>query len=209
MGVDASQLLREARRRAGLSQAELARRGGTSQPTLSAYERGRKDPSAATLVRLLAAAGTTLTGAPGPTTTREFLRSRGGLPEGFRPETLADAARRVTLGEEFWFVLREFLDGIGLIAEVEGDAEVAALIAEEPLASGDRHVDVALAAVAEHLAARHGLTRPAWASEPQRFLDEWWFPHRRRAFDAMAVRDSPAAFRRRGIFLCPSMLERV
>lgn len=57
-------LLREARIRAGLSQAELARRGGTSRTTLSAYEQGRKVPSAVTLARLLAAAGVELTAVP-------------------------------------------------------------------------------------------------------------------------------------------------
>ncbi|MCP9488387.1 MAG: helix-turn-helix domain-containing protein [Solirubrobacteraceae bacterium MAG38_C4-C5] len=53
--------LHEARRRAGLSQTELARRAGTSQATISAYESGRKQPSVATLSRLLAAAGARLT----------------------------------------------------------------------------------------------------------------------------------------------------
>lgn len=43
--------------RSGLSQAELARRAGTSQATISAYERGRKVPSIATLSRVLAACG--------------------------------------------------------------------------------------------------------------------------------------------------------
>lgn len=50
-------LVERARRAAGLSQAELARRAGTSRPTLSAYEHGRKSPTLATVVRLLAAAG--------------------------------------------------------------------------------------------------------------------------------------------------------
>jgi hypothetical protein len=40
-----------------LSQAELAKRAGTSQPVISAYERGRRDPTTGTLRRLLAAAG--------------------------------------------------------------------------------------------------------------------------------------------------------
>ncbi len=53
-------LLRETRVAAGLSQQELARRAGTSRPTLSAYEHGRKSPSAETFARLLAAAGFTL-----------------------------------------------------------------------------------------------------------------------------------------------------
>jgi uncharacterized protein len=50
-------LLRAARRRQGLSQAELARRAGTSQPVISAYERGRRDPTYRTLRRLVEATG--------------------------------------------------------------------------------------------------------------------------------------------------------
>lgn len=205
----AARLLREARRRAGLSQADLARRAGTSQPTVSAYERGHKDPSAATLARLLAVTGTTLTGVEGPATVREFLRQGGGLPGGFRPARLVDVAERVRGGEDAWFALREFLDGVGLVAEVGGSVGVDGLIVDAPAPTGQRRVDALLAAVAEHLAAVYRGARPAWVTEPARFLDVWWFPHRRRAFDALAVRDSPAAFRRRGIFVCPSMLERV
>ncbi len=50
-------LLERARRSAGLSQEELARRAGTSRPTLSAYEHGRKSPTLATASRLVAEAG--------------------------------------------------------------------------------------------------------------------------------------------------------
>ena len=50
-------LLREARRRAGLTQHELARRAGTTQSAISAYETGASSPSVATLQRLLAATG--------------------------------------------------------------------------------------------------------------------------------------------------------
>jgi transcriptional regulator with XRE-family HTH domain len=53
--------LRAARRRAGLTQAQLAERAGTSQATISAYETQAKQPSIATLSRLLAAAGARLT----------------------------------------------------------------------------------------------------------------------------------------------------
>jgi len=55
--VDAAVLLQEARRRSGLSRRGLARRGGTSASTLSAYESGASVPSVATLERLLRAAG--------------------------------------------------------------------------------------------------------------------------------------------------------
>jgi uncharacterized protein len=40
-----------------LSQAELARRAGTSQPVVSAYEHGRRDPTYATLRKLIEASG--------------------------------------------------------------------------------------------------------------------------------------------------------
>lgn len=62
--MDAAAILRDSRRRAGLTQAELARRAGTSQATISAYEHGRKEPSFETLGRLLAAAGARLTAVP-------------------------------------------------------------------------------------------------------------------------------------------------
>jgi transcriptional regulator with XRE-family HTH domain len=53
----AGNLIRIARRDTGLSQRELARRAGTSQATLSAYEAGRKAPSLDTLARIIRAAG--------------------------------------------------------------------------------------------------------------------------------------------------------
>lgn len=62
--MDAAALLREARRSAGLSQSELAERSGTSQATLSSYERGHRHPSSRTLERILAAAGRRLSSAP-------------------------------------------------------------------------------------------------------------------------------------------------
>lgn len=63
--MDVGETVRTARLEAGLTQAALARRAGTSQATISAYEHGRKEPSVETLARLLAAAGARLTVAPG------------------------------------------------------------------------------------------------------------------------------------------------
>lgn len=50
-------ILLEARRRAGLGQAELAQRAGTSQPAVARLERGHSSPTLATLERLVGAAG--------------------------------------------------------------------------------------------------------------------------------------------------------
>lgn len=55
--MDAATLLRTARRRQGLTQAQVAARAQTSQPVISAYEHGRRDPTTATLRRLVAATG--------------------------------------------------------------------------------------------------------------------------------------------------------
>ena len=56
-GLVPARLLGEARRRAGVTQRELARRAGTAQSVVARIERGQTDPSMATLSRLLAAAG--------------------------------------------------------------------------------------------------------------------------------------------------------
>lgn len=53
----AADLLCEARRRAGISQAELARRSGVPRTVVNAYERRRREPGVDVLERLLRAAG--------------------------------------------------------------------------------------------------------------------------------------------------------
>src|SRR6476661_3237040 len=59
--MEAGTLLREARRRAKLSQAELARRAGVPQSVVSEYEGGRRQPAVPTLAKLVAATGHELT----------------------------------------------------------------------------------------------------------------------------------------------------
>ncbi|HEX2195623.1 MAG TPA: helix-turn-helix transcriptional regulator [Actinomycetota bacterium] len=57
MSTWAGDLIRIARHEAGLSQRNLAKRAGTSQATLSAYESGKKSPTLDTLQRVVRAAG--------------------------------------------------------------------------------------------------------------------------------------------------------
>ena len=56
----AGTLLRTARARAGLSQAELAARAGVTQSVISVYESGRRQPALSTLAALVEAAGSRL-----------------------------------------------------------------------------------------------------------------------------------------------------
>jgi transcriptional regulator with XRE-family HTH domain len=58
--MDVATLVRTSRRRAGLSQRELAARARTSAAAVCQYERGDRVPRVDTLQRLMAAAGSTL-----------------------------------------------------------------------------------------------------------------------------------------------------
>lgn len=55
--VVASEIIRDARLRAGLTQVQLAVRAGVTQSVISTYENGRREPSLAALQRLVRAAG--------------------------------------------------------------------------------------------------------------------------------------------------------
>jgi len=55
--VTAGALLRRARKRAGLSQTELAARAGLTQSVISAYESGHRQPAIPALAALVDAAG--------------------------------------------------------------------------------------------------------------------------------------------------------
>lgn len=63
--TEAARLLRHARRRAGLTQRELAERSGVAQSHVARIESSAVDPSVTTLSVLLRACGTTLEALPG------------------------------------------------------------------------------------------------------------------------------------------------
>jgi transcriptional regulator with XRE-family HTH domain len=94
----AARILRDTRARAGLSLRELARRAGTSHPTLVAYEAGRKSPSVATFLRILDACGFAVDFELSPR-----IRWQDGIPRGEELEAVlalaaefpARAARRM------------------------------------------------------------------------------------------------------------------
>jgi transcriptional regulator with XRE-family HTH domain len=59
--MEPAEAIKRAREAAGLSKRELARRAGTSAAALVEYESGRRDPNAATLLRIVRASGGDLT----------------------------------------------------------------------------------------------------------------------------------------------------
>lgn len=78
----AGRMVREARRRARLTQRDLARKSGIPQETIARIERGRSDPRVNTLDRLLAACDFGLEVMPriGIGIDRTQIRERLGVP---------------------------------------------------------------------------------------------------------------------------------
>lgn len=82
--------LLEVRRSRGMTQGQLAEVSGISQPNLSAYERDRRIPSAATLNRLLVSCGYQLAAVAGTETITCPLPRIGWFPDDDMPPGLAD-----------------------------------------------------------------------------------------------------------------------
>jgi predicted nucleotidyltransferase/DNA-binding XRE family transcriptional regulator len=138
MTVAAGTVIRDARRRAGLSQAELAHRANVSQPVISAYESGRREPGFATLAKLVEASGyrlrIDLVAEPG---------RRGGLPDtpmGRRlrrqRRAIVEAAERrgATNVRVFGSVARGQESGssdVDLLVDLAGDVGIVGLIGLE------------------------------------------------------------------------------
>lgn len=88
-----------------------------------------------------------------------------------------------------------------------GPGLAAGVFTEEPPRTGSGELDAAFAALAEHLAERDGWPTPAWASDPGRRTTAW-YPSVPAIFRADADRESPEAFRRRGIYITSRSLAR-
>ena len=127
-------------------------------------------------------------------------------PDSAFKQTLALVSERVRAGEDLRFAVREFLDEFELLSR---DDLRARAIVDRPGLTGDARADAYLGALGEHLAVTRGLERPGWVTEPERFLDRFWFVSEVPGFRALAIAQSPAAFRRRGIFIAEGALQRV
>src|SRR5215471_17135025 len=187
---------RRLREERGLSQAVVAGRIGTSQSWVARMESGEVDPSLSSVRRYLDAIGASLE-----------LRSDDGLPD-FRAMSLADLARSIRRhladGE---YVLRACLQFIDDFHETD-EAGRSGLLETAPAATGDPRWDAFLAGLAEHLAYHGGLPVPRWTQRKERFLRTWWFLSDLPSVRASAMAESPAAFRRRGVFVTDDLFAR-
>lgn len=193
-----AELIRDARRAGGLTQVALAKKAGTSQPTLAAYERGRAEPRLETLQRLIEACGCEVV-----LSIRPKVR-RGAVP-------IAEVADQLSqlLADEgqapAWRRLLDFVD------DFRGSPTAGKrwLVEDAPASCGDNRFDAAVAALAEFLCTEAGLPYPAWTDDAERFADPWWFVSGLGGFEAMALRDSPISFARHGVFVNEGAFTRV
>lgn len=134
--------------------------------------------------------------------------------DGYTVGTAArEAAEMLRAGEPMPTVWRlgiiQLLDVYESRKRRHGVAVASRLFDVEPPLTGDSRVDAALAALAEHLARRDDWLLPAWARDPSRTTDNWWFVTQLRGMHPWSLRESPLSFRRRGIFIAANGLERV
>lgn len=90
-----SELIKVARKRAGLTQVQLAERAGTSQPAIARWEAGERDPGFSTLQRLIQSCDLDLSIALNPTDLHDLslaLRTREMTP-GQRVENMLEWTR--------------------------------------------------------------------------------------------------------------------
>ncbi|MCL2770357.1 MAG: helix-turn-helix domain-containing protein [Solirubrobacterales bacterium] len=202
--MDVAGLIKRARGDARLSQAELARRGRTTQPAVAAYESGAKTPGIATLERLLGACEHDLALSAVPRVRRGAASLRQ-IAEQMREDFAGDRRSPKQSERDALRLLFGFADDF----RASSEPGKAALIAEEPPLTGDPRFDAALAGAAELFASEAAIHAPQWVDAPARFVEPWWFVSTRPAFDAYTLAHTPAVFARHGVFLAREVFDRV
>jgi transcriptional regulator with XRE-family HTH domain len=195
--VDISQLVKNARRAANITQSELARRAGTAQPAVAAYESGRRVPSIATLRRLLDACDHDLDVTALPRTRRGAmsLSALAPLIEGDMQQGRERDALRLLFG------FADDFRGSSRAGKLE-------LLRREPPPTGDARFDAALAATGEHFAREAEIAAPPWVDGCGRFVEPWWFVTSSPTLNAYALAHTPAVFARHGVFLAREVFDR-
>ena len=148
MTVRPSSLVREARLRAGLSQAELARRARVSQPVVSAYESGRREPGLLMLTKLVEATGHELRvdlvaepgltpGLPDTPTGRSLRRHRRAIIESAKVRGVTNvrlfgsAARGEDTESSDVDLLVDLADEVGIIGLIGLEREIGEVLGRE------------------------------------------------------------------------------
>ena len=87
--------------------------------------------------------------------------------------------------------------------------ERRAIVSQTPEPTGQPETDAYLAALAESLCREFGMRPPAWTERPDYYLKRPWFAGGLESLKAILLVESPAAFRRRNLFVSANALQRV
>jgi transcriptional regulator with XRE-family HTH domain len=189
--------LRDLRRQLGLTQVELARRAGTSQAAISAYEAGAKTPSLATLERLAAAMGAEvdLVG-PRPAYRGSMAQVAARLRETGGPEGDKNYAIRLCADFLTW-------------ARRAAAYEVVRSVAQPPPGTGEERFDALIAGVAEMACLSAEVASPPWVRQRSGSLRPWWFTTEKESLWPYLMVHTPAALAGRGVFIDADSLHSV
>jgi len=191
-------MLRDARRKAALTQAEVAQIASTAQSAVAAYETGSRTPSLDTFRRLLSACDYDVEIVARPR-TRRGASSLANIATTIAQDLESDdeqSALRLIFG------FADDFRGSSRPGQIE-------LVQEEPSPTGNSRFDAILAATAEFFATEAGIAIPSWIHESSRFVEPWWFVASRPAFHAYTLAHTPAVFARHGVFMAREVFDRV
>ena len=190
MAQVAAQLVRAARRGAGLSQRALAGRARVSGSAVADVERCAHDPGSESLERLLEAVGHRLCALP--TTSYPVAAWADFIYRELRSERRSHAA-----------AFRALIELSDELAAATKPLRVALCVAV-PAPCGDERYDAAIAGLVEHYLNKDWLPVPDWVGQPERILAEPWqaSPYTDRS-------EVPKALVRHGVWLAESDLASV
>ena len=175
-----------------LSEETVAAKASVSRLTLRQAERGEGNPTLKTLDRIAGSLGMELLVLVVPLET----------PVDSSASTVAVSLKACHDGFETWPLhLMELVDAFRKTRDLR-------LLALPPVRELDERLKALLASTVVFLCEEAGVPSPTWAVEP-RFLPKPWFLSETESLKAMAIRDSPLAFRRNNIFVQDNFLVRI
>lgn len=196
--TDLAAVIRATRRRAGLSQTELARVAGTTRQWISLLEGGGHARAEwGKVLATLAALGLDLSA----------VANRSDAAPGRTWMTAADSADaiREELGRgDTDFALRMLTRAIADFRSLDDASEIGDFLVE-PASTGDHRWDALLAATISRECRTRGVPAPAWTNVAP--LTPWWFPAADPVLDARTIQRTPIDLSIKGIWLDERALE--
>lgn len=187
--MDPGLIVRQCRSRSKLSVRALAEAAGVAASTVHRIERGQMDPTVATLTRITEAAGCRL----GVQSVLDGAVSLAGLAQCIAADLVASPEDQATPVSRAAELVERF--------ERVDPAARRRMLAAKPVTTSSDRWDALLAALAEWLAVRAQIDPPAWAHDPDRYLDRSWWVTPSTSMQAWEYAGSPMAFKQHGVYL--------